>query len=282
MSIEKEKRKYGKLCGMIKEMGRVAVAFSGGVDSSLLLKAAHDTLGENAIAVTAASGSFPKREYKETVEFCKKEGIQQIYLEIDEMKIPEFSENTPRRCYFCKKYLFTRIKETARNNQAEFVLEGSNLDDAKDYRPGMEAIKELEIKSPMLEAGLTKEEIRRISKMIGLSNFNKPAYACLATRIPYGEEITKEKLDMIEQGEDLLLSLGFTQMRVRLHQNLARIEIMPEDFNKIIDRAIRDKIIEKFNKIGFNYITLDLKGYRMGSMNEGVSNNSFVLTHQDK
>lgn len=268
--MEALNQKYDRLCSIIKDLKRVAVAYSGGVDSTLLLYAAAKTLGENAIAVTVRGGSFPEREYKETEEFCREYGISRFVWDSDALLLPEFVKNTPERCYICKRHFLKKIKEIAGENGVEHVIEGSNADDTKDYRPGMRAVKELGIKSPLLMAGLSKDEIRRISEIKGLPTFKKPAYACLATRIPYGEKIIKEKLTMIEKAEDLLILLGFPQVRVRVRNKDARIEIPEENFPKIVEPSVKNGIINEFIKLGFNNITLDLKGYRMGSMNKDL------------
>lgn len=247
----------------LKELGRVAVAYSSGVDSTYLLKIAHDVLGDNAIAVTASANFIPKRELKESSAFCKQENIRQIIfvVEADET----FKSNPIDRCYHCKKKLFTKMKEIALKNQINDVVEGSNMNDLDDYRPGMRALEELQIKSPLRVAELFKDEIRELSKKNNLPTWSKPSFACLASRFVYGESITDEKLLMIEQAENFLYNLNFKQFRVRIHQNLARIEILPADFNKMID--IREEVVEKLKAIGFDYVTLDLQGFRSGSMN---------------
>lgn len=255
-----------------------SVAFSGGVDSTFLLKVAREVLGDRVIAVTATSGLFPMRETDETVDYCKVNGIPQIMFPAEEMKIEGFKENPVDRCYHCKRSLFTKIKNITAEQGLAVVMEGSNVDDDDDYRPGCRAILELGIQSPLKEAGLTKAEIRELSKEMGLSTWSKPSFACLASRIPYGEEITQEKLFMIERGEEILSDMGFHQYRVRIHMQglsgqsapakIARIEITPEEFPHLIREDIRTIIDEEFRKIGFQYVTMDLTGYRMGSMNE--------------
>lgn len=247
--------KLNNLKNYIKSLGSVAVAFSAGVDSTFLLKIAHEVLGDKVIALTAKSPMFPKRELEEATNFCVQEGIRHIIVEID---IEDIKHNPQNRCYICKKNIFSKFLEIAKANNIEHVLEGSNIDDESDYRPGMQAVKELEIISPLRLAGLTKAEIRE------LSNNQKPSFACLASRFVYGEEITPEKLNMIEKAEQLLFEKGFKQFRVRIHGKLARIEILPEQFEKLINA----NVYSEFKDLGFEYITMDLRGYRTGSMNE--------------
>ena len=265
MSIQE---KYNILTNYIKSLKSVVVAFSGGVDSTLLLKAAHDVLGDKAIAVTASSYSFPERELNEAKNFCSQNGIVQIVCVSEELKIEGFRNNPKNRCYLCKRELFTKISEIAQERKIVNIIEGSNLDDLGDYRPGLRAIEELGVKSPLRFAGLNKAEIRQLSWELGLSTWNKPSFACLASRFVYGETITEEKLSMIDRAEQLLIDLGFYQVRVRLHGDIARIEILPQDFTLIIQDKIRTKIYDTLKDLGFSYVTLDLKGYRTGSMNQ--------------
>ena len=260
--------KFRQLRAYLEDLDSIAVAFSGGVDSTFLMKVAHDVLGNRAIAITAVFASFPKRELEEAKAFCQTEGIQQILFETNEMSIKEFVENPPNRCYYCKKAIFQRIRSLAEENGISHIAEGSNEDDKGDYRPGFQAVKELGITSPLRDAGLTKEEIRTLSKQLGLPTWKKPSFACLASRIPYGERITKEKLFMVEQAEETLRSMGFGQLRVRLHGNVARIELLPEEMERLMEKEMREAVVEKFKAIGFSYVTCDLLGYRMGSMNE--------------
>lgn len=258
--------KLAALKDYIQGLGSVAVAFSSGVDSTFLLKVCHDVLGERAVAVTATSAAFPSRESKEADEFCRQSGIRQIVFESDELSVPGYSQNPANRCYLCKKALFSEMKDLAKENGLNYVLEGSNMDDNGDYRPGLIAIKELEILSPLRHAGLYKSEIRALSKEMGLPTWRKQSYACLASRFVYGETITREKLSMVEKAEELLIGMDFFQLRVRIHGNIARIEVMPEEFGKLI--AAREEIVRKFKEFGFAYVTMDLQGYRTGSMNE--------------
>ena len=261
---EKEKR----FEEIISAYASAAVAFSAGVDSAFLAFFAKKVLRERMIAVTANVPSFPARELDEARAFCRENGIRQLLCEVDQLKLSGFYENPKERCYYCKKAIFTAIKRLAYDNGAECVCEGSNLDDMSDYRPGLKALAELDIKSPLREAGLTKEDIRALSKKYGLRTWDKPSFACLATRIPYGDIITKEKLEMIDLAESRLSFLGFKQYRVRVHGDIARIELPCEDIPRLMDKALRKEINSYLLSLGLSYITLDLGGFKSGNMNK--------------
>lgn len=265
-------QKYENLKQYLQQLGSLAVAFSGGVDSTFLLKTAKEVLGDHVIAVTARSCSFPERELCEAKAFCEKENIKHIVCESEELEIEGFRQNPKNRCYLCKKELFEKIWEIAKKHDIAYVAEGSNMDDNGDYRPGLQAVAELGVKSPLREAELYKQEIRELSKTLGLPTWDKQSFACLSSRFVYGETISEEKLRMVDKAEQLLLDLGFHQVRVRIHDKMARIEILPEEFEKMIQPDIRSQITTEFKKYGFTYVSMDLTGYRTGSMNETLHN----------
>ena len=267
---KEQKEKLEKLKEYIAGLGSLAVGFSAGVDSTFLLAVAKEVLGERVIAVTSADASVPRRELKEAEEFCRERGIRHFSCVSDPMKSEEYRHNGPDRCYFCKREIFSDIKKIAEENGIEYVAEGSNMDDLGDYRPGLRAVEELGIKSPLREAGLYKADIRALSKEMRLETWDKPAYACLASRFVYGEEITEEKLEMLDQAEQLLIGLGFLTERVRIHGKLARIEVPKEDIERLASEEIRETILKRFKELGFQFVSLDLSGYRTGSMNATI------------
>jgi uncharacterized protein len=263
--------KFDSLKKSLKKMGRVLIAFSGGVDSSFLLKVALDSLGpENVLAVTADSETYPRTELKEASDLAKNLGLDGRHriIHTSELKLKKFKKNPAERCYYCKFELFSKLKKMAKENKIDYVLDGSNYSDRDDFRPGRNAINKLKVRSPLLESELTKEEIRALSKKLKLPTWSKPAFACLSSRIPYGENITIEKLKRIEKAEEYLRSSGFSQLRVRDHQGIARIELEAKELKKLLNQSLRKKVHQKLKGLGFSYVTLDLLGYRTGSMNE--------------
>ncbi len=261
--------KLGRLKEIFQSMGRVLVAFSGGVDSTLLLKVARDTLGDkNVLAVTALSPLYPERELAGVKKLIETLGVRHHLIKSNELEIPGFSKNPPNRCYYCKNKLFRELLDLAKGEAIPFVVEGSTLDDDKDHRPGRMAIQELGIRSPLKEALFTKIEVRELSKELGLPTWDKPSFACLASRFPYGEEITEKSLRMVDEAENFLFGLGFKQVRVRHYGNLARIEILNEELARLMNGSLREKVVSHLKEIGYHYITMDLQGFRSGSMNE--------------
>lgn len=265
--------KYGGLIAVLRETGGAAVAFSGGVDSAFLLAAAHEALGDRALAVTAKSCAFPERELEEAKAFCADRGIRHIIVRTDEPTDDIYRSNPPDRCYHCKRVIFESLRNVAAENGIFVVAEGSNIDDEGDYRPGMLAVKEMGALSPLRAVGLNKAEIRALSARMGLPTADKPSYACLATRVPYGEQITEKKLCMIERAEQTLFDLGFIASRVRLHEikggHMARIELPQEDIVKAAQ--MHELIAKQLRDLGFAYVSLDLQGYRTGSLNEIIN-----------
>ena len=276
---EKEK----KLAVLLEKCMPLAVAFSGGVDSTYLLHEAAKAGKGKVTALIMKTPSVPERELDEAVAFCKSRGISFFVLPADPFSAEGFRENGRDRCYICKHFLFSALLEKAKEEGIPFVADGTNADDTKEFRPGLKALKELDIRSPLAEAGLTKKEIRELSEKEGLPTWNKPSFSCLATRFPYGEELTVEKLRRTEAAENLLADLGFTQRRVRVHGNLARIEVLPAEIPLLLER--RDMISSRLEELGFLYTTVDLKGFRSGSMDTAaVTKNTEAedIKHEDE
>lgn len=263
--------KYKRLKGILEEMGSVLVAFSGGVDSSFLLKTAHEVLGDEVFAVIASSETYPEKEKEEAIKIAQYLNVRYKIIRTLELENPDFVNNSPQRCYFCKRVLFSRLKEIAEDEGIPYVIDGANLEDTGDYRPGSIAAEELGIRSPLKEARFIKSEIRKLSKQLGLPTWNKPSMACLASRFPYYMRIDMKSLKRVSQAEDCLRALGFSQIRVRHHGQIARIEIEPKEFPEIMEKGVREKIVKTLKKLGYTYITVDLAGYRTGSMNEPLS-----------
>jgi uncharacterized protein len=258
--------KFNQLTNILAEMGRVIVAYSGGVDSSLLLKVAHDCLGDGAVALTAVSASLPASELADAQEVARQIGARHVLINSRETDDPRYLENTPSRCYFCKSEVYDQMVDYARSGGFAFIVDGTNADDAGDRRPGRQAAREHGVRSPLLESGLGKAEIRQLARELGLSNWDRPAAACLSSRLPYGTAITLERLSQVEQAELVLKRLGIRQARVRHHQDIARIEVQPEDFSTIL--ANRQTICQSLEGLGYTYIALDLAGFQSGSLNK--------------
>ena len=263
--------KYEQLKNNLLQLERLVVSFSGGVDSTFLLKTAHDVLRNNVLAVSARSSAFPQRELDEAATFARQTGIEHVIIDSEELDVEGFASNPPNRCYLCKTELLGKIRAFADARGIPHIAEGSNADDEGDYRPGMQAVRECRVLSPLREVGLTKKEIRQISKELGLATWDKQSFACLSSRFPYGETITRERLHRIDQAEQFLLDHGFVQVRVRFHGNLARIETDEAGMQKLADGELRNRIYGQFQKIGFDYVAMDLRGYRTGSMNEPLA-----------
>ncbi|MFZ1954250.1 MAG: ATP-dependent sacrificial sulfur transferase LarE [Desulfobacterales bacterium] len=261
-------RKYEKLKTLLAGMQRVLIAFSGGVDSTLLLKVAVDVLNENALAATAVSDTTSRHERRDAEHLAEQMGVHHLMVESQELEMPEFIKNPVDKCYICKKHRFSAIKSLADKHGCLYVLDGGNLDDQRDFRPGIRALEELDVRSPLFEAEMTKSNIRRLSQQLGLPTWNKPSFACLASRIPYHQRITPEKLHQVDVGEDFLRELDFSpQLRVRHYGDTARLEIAPDDIQKLVSADLRDRIVDYFKGLGFAFVTLDLEGYTMGSLN---------------
>lgn len=263
LTLQQKDERLGEI---IKGLGRVMVAFSGGVDSTFVLKRAYQVLGDQVLAVTAASETFPTREFDAAVQIAEDMGVRLYKTEVKEFENAQFVANNPDRCYHCKTGLYSHMQQLAKELGYDYILDGSNMDDLGDYRPGLQAKNEQGVRSVLQEAEFYKEEIRQLSKELDLPTWNKPSFACLSSRIPYGTKIERYKIDQLDQAEDYLYQLGFYQVRVRHHDKIARIEVMPNEIMKVIE--LKEQIFAKFTELGFAYVTLDLQGYRTGSMNE--------------
>ncbi len=270
------KAKFDALQEKLEELGSILVAYSGGVDSSLLLKFATMTT-VNVLAVTAASATYPPVEIEAAAGLAREMGVRHMVINTDEMANPEFCANPTERCYHCKKELFSALQELARKQGLKAIVDGANADDCRDFRPGSKAAREYDIRSPLQEAGLTKDDVRSLARHLGLPNWDKPSMACLSSRIPYGQAITQSKLEQIAAAEACLRQLGLQEIRVRHHDSIARIEVDPGAFSLLIDAQIRQALVDRFHELGFTYITLDLQGFRSGSMNAVLKEEEWAL-----
>jgi uncharacterized protein len=259
--------KYEQLRHILADTGGLLIAYSGGVDSTLLLKVAVDVLGDRVLAVTARSETYPSQEVEEAIALAHEMGARQRVIHTEELQMEEFASNPPERCFYCKSELFGKLLEIARQEGLAVVADGSNVDDTGDFRPGMKAGAQLGIRSPLREAGLTKADVRELSRQLGLPTWDKPSFACLASRFPYGHRISREELSQVAAAEQVLRDLGVRQARVRHYGETARIEVDPDDFDTVMKQENRARVISAFHQIGYLYVTLDLEGYRTGSMN---------------
>ncbi len=260
--------KYDRLVETIRALESAIVAFSGGVDSTFLARATRDALGIRALLVTADSETYPEAELAETRRLAELLGMRHVVIETRELDNPDYAKNPPNRCFFCKEELFTKLKQVAEREGVAHLIYGANMDDLGDHRPGMQAARQMGVGAPLIEAGLTKAEIRELSRELGLPTWDKPSFACLSSRFPYGDQITAEKLRQVDAAEAFLRSLGFRQFRVRHHDRLARIEVPLQEIPRLWEEGRHDKIVARFREIGYLYVAVDLLGFRSGSMNE--------------
>ena len=272
--------KLKRLEAILSDMQSVLVAYSGGTDSTFLLKVASNVLGGRAIAVTASSATYTPQELEEARKNTELIGAKHIIVHTNELDDPDFASNPPDRCYYCKKELFTKLFELAQQHSLNYVIDGSTCDDEKDFRPGTRAAVEFRVRSPLKDAGFTKEEIRMLSKDMNLPTWDKPPLPCLSTRFPYGTQITKEKVVRVGRAEEFLAGFGIRQLRVRDHNNIARIEVPRKDMPMFLDEEISKQIMENFKALGYTYVTLDIQGYRMGSMNEPLKETKQIWTEK--
>jgi uncharacterized protein len=270
--------KYDHLRTIISQADSAIIAFSGGVDSTFLLKVCVDMLGEKALAITARSETFPKRELQEAEALAERIGALHLIIDTEELAAPGFSSNPPHRCFLCKSELFSKLKQIAKERRIPWIFDGSNADDVGDFRPGRKAARQFEVRSPLEEAGLGKEEVRTLSKMLNLPTWDKPAFACLSSRFPYHTKITEPALRQVEDAEDFLWNLGMREFRVRHHDTIARIELGEKELSLFLETGLRNKIVQHFKSLGYKYVTLDLEGYRTGSMNETLSKEQLSLS----
>lgn len=261
-------QKYGRLVALIRDMGRVVVAFSGGVDSTFLARAARDALGEGAVLATADSETYPSAELEEARRLAALLGMRHVVVRTRELENPDYARNPPNRCYFCKEELFDRLEPLAAEAGGAQLVYGANMDDLGDHRPGMQAARAKGVRAPMIEAELWKEEIRALSRTFGLPTWDKPSFACLSSRFQYGDRITAEKLRQVDAAEAFLKDLGFRQFRVRHHERLARIELPPEEMGRLWAEGRHEAVVARFRELGYLYVTVDLQGFRSGSANE--------------